>query len=295
MSQISRELEVLFFLNKLQNRNRYVSTTEIAEHLKISPRQARRYIDDLVSILELDLDIKYGRNGGYKLKNSISNAPILPDNVFLALSISMKKNKKIEEVVSLVQNFIYIDGSESDNTLDDETVEKISLIIDALKNNQIMQFKYKDYDKRYFAVPYKIVLTSHTYYLYCIHERKIKTFRVSDLKEIHLTGEFTPNEDNIRRINERIKKYDIKEREEITLRVKCVDDETLMLFDKYFEGKGTIDYDNQIFIVESNSENELYYPLLKINTKKYTFLDSTFKSNYIKYLINQIDSIENQR
>lgn len=295
MSQISRELEVLFFLSKEQNRNRYVSTTEIAEHLKISTRQARRYIDDLVSILELDLDIKYGRNGGYKLKDSIPNTPIVSNNVSLALSISMKKNKKIEEVVSLVQNFVFVDEVSSNNSLEDETVEKLYLIIEALKNNQIVQFKYKDYDKRYLTVPYKIVLTNHTYYLYCIHERKVKTFRISDLNSINLTGEFTPNEDNIRRINERIKKQENKEGEEITLRVKCVDDETLMLFDNYFEGKGIIDYDTQIFTVVSNNENELYYPLVKINTKKYTFLDNAFKANYIKFLINQIDSVENQR
>ena len=45
MSHIARELKMLFYLNS--NMNRYVKIDELADLLEITPRQVRRYRDDL--------------------------------------------------------------------------------------------------------------------------------------------------------------------------------------------------------------------------------------------------------
>jgi len=69
----------------------------------------------------------------------------------------------------------------------------------------------------------------------------------------------------------------------------------LSTFDKYFEGKGTKDEEELTYIVTSSSENELYYPLFRISTKKYCFLDKKLKQKYIEYMKNQIKSLEEER
>ena len=78
------------------------------------------------------------------------------------------------------------------------------------------------------------------------------------------------------------------------MRVKCKDLEALLTFDKYFEGKGIKDEEELTYTVIGNSENELFYPLFRISTKIYSFMDDDFKKSYLQYLQNIIRSISNE-
>jgi len=76
--------------------------------------------------------------------------------------------------------------------------------------------------------------------------------------------------------------------------VKCIDIDSLNLFDRYFEGKGKMNINELTYEVVGNNEHELYYPLFRISTKRYKFIDEDFKKRYIYYLYNQIRSLKRQ-
>ena len=80
-----------------------------------------------------------------------------------------------------------------------------------------------------------------------------------------------------------------------TLRVKCRSIGALKDFHRYFEGKGTMDEETLIYEVTGNDVHELYYPLFRISTKEFEFLDEDFKNEYSKYLGDQIKSLSERR
>ena len=49
------------------------------------------------------------------------------------------------------------------------------------------------------------------------------------------------------------------------------------------------------YTVIGNSEHELYYPLFRISTKKYDFIDKKFKYRYIKYLEKQVCALKGEK
>ena len=58
MSKISQELKVLLYLNQRYSRPRWVTIKEIADYLEVSDRQARRYLEDLNAIPEINIETK---------------------------------------------------------------------------------------------------------------------------------------------------------------------------------------------------------------------------------------------
>ena len=146
---------------------------------------------------------------------------------------------------------------------------------------------------RLYVQPYKIALTNHTYYLFGVDNDKLKTYDVRLISNIEKLGSFKPSKAIVKSIESRLSKYGIKDDGEAVLRVKCKNEEALLKFDKYYEGKGVKDYKNMFYTVVGNSENELYYPLFRMSTKDYKFLDESFENNYIKYLEHHIRSIKN--
>ena len=107
-------------------------------------------------------------------------------------------------------------------------------------------------------------------------------------------GQFEANASVEEQIRSSLSSYGIKGGTGSTLRVRCNDPRTLMKFNRYFEGKGKIDEQELTFVVSCDSENELYYPLFRISTKQYEFLDEEFKKKYLDYLKAQIKSIESK-
>ena len=216
----------------------------------------------------------------------------MPENIVLAMSIAMKRNDRIENVLSTLPNYVITDSIVGDNQIDNDVMDNLEQLITLIQNQKEMTFDYKVDMKGLYVQPYKIVLTNHTYYLYGTYQDELKRYDVRLISNIKPLGSFKQDKKIINQIDSQLTRYGIKNGTETTLRVKCKDLETLLKFDKYYEGKGKKDLEALTFTVISNSENELYYPLFRISTKSYEFLDEEFKNKYVKYLENQIKSIK---
>ena len=293
MSKLSQELKALLYLNQRYQRNSYISVREIAEYLEVSDRQARRYMEDLDSLSQIDIETKLGRDGGYRLKKPLDKGFALPENIALAMSIAMKRNERIEEVLSTLPNYVISDTVVGDNYIDNDEMDNLEVLISAIQNRKSITFKYEKIPDLFFVDSYKIIYTNHTYYLKAVHKDVSKTFDVRSIKDIKVLGSYKFSKKIEDECNESLKKYGVRAGQQIALRVKCKDEVSLRTFDKYFEGKGKMDVDNLTYEVVGSEEHELYYPLFRISTKSYKFLDENFKNNYVKYLENQIRSIKN--
>ena len=294
MSKISQELKVLLYLNQRSARSNYIPISEIADYLEVSDRQARRYLEDLCLIDGLVIETKHGRDGGYRLKEQLDKGFALSENLVLAMSIAMKRNEMIEKVLVELPNYVISDVVVGDNSIDNETLDNLEIILRAIQYQKELVFQYKELDYVFHVQPYKIVFTNHTYYLYLTHDDIIKKFDVSGIYNIKVLGSFKPNDNVLEEIESRLSRYGIKNGNETTLKVKCKDEMTLRKFDRYYESKGVKDLEELTYTVVSNSENELFYPLFRISSKDYIFLDEDFKKSYINYMKKQIENIEEQ-
>lgn len=294
MSKISQELKVLLYLNDNSRRSRWVTINEIANYLEISDRQARRYLEDLNLITDIHIETKLGRNGGYRLETSLDKGLEMPENLVLAMSIAMRRNERIEKVLSELPNYVICERVEGDNYLDNETLDKLDILLKAIKNQKEINVIYDKYNSKYYLQPYKIFFTNRTYYLCAVDvkEEKLKKYDVKSISNIQELGSFKIQKKVLEEINANLHNYGVKTGVQTTLRVKCDSKEVLNKFDKYFEGKGEKNDEELTYVVKSGSENELFYPLFRIGTKGYTILDESFKESYVRYLFNQIKSIE---
>lgn len=296
MSKISQELKVLLYLNQRYARTKWVTIREIADYLEVSDRQARRYLEDLDSITDITIETKLGRDGGYRLKTPLDRGFAMPENVVLAMSIAMKRNERIEKVLSELPNYVITDSVAGDNVLDNELLDKLEIAIKAIQNQKQLSFFYRNIPTRYLVDPYKIIFTNHTYYLFTAHDGITKKFDISLMRDdLQQLGSFKPDPNVLEDLKYASTHYGIGTRAEGEglLIVKCKNEQVLLKFDKYFEGKGTMNRDELTYIVFGNSEHELYYPLFRISTKDYEFIDEGFKTRYIDYLEKQIRSIKN--
>lgn len=294
MSKISQELKVLLYLNQRYTRTKWITIKEIANYLEVSDRQARRYLEDLNMIPDIDIEAKLGRDGGYRLRTPLDKGFAMPENIVLAMSIAMKRNERIESVLSELPNYVITDSIVGDNKIGNDVLDNLEVIIKAIQNQKQVAFYYQDLPHIYLVDPYKVVLTNHTYYLFARHDDVTKKFDISYIHDLRQSGSFKPSDKVNEEIEHKLSRYGIKDDKETSLRVKCKDLEALLTFDKYFEGKGTKDLEELTYTVVGNSENELYYPLFRISTKSYRFLDKNFMSKYLFYLRAQIKSIEGE-
>lgn len=295
MSKISQELKVLLYLNQWYERTKWVSIKEIADYLEVSDRQARRYLEDLNLIPEIDIVTKLGRDGGYRLRTPLDKGFAMPENIVLAMSIAMKRNERIESVLSTLPNYVVTDSIIGDNQISNAVLDNLEILIFAIQNQKEVVFTYYGKDKPYYCQPYKIYFTNKTYYLLCVNkDGEYRHLNVAGITDIKKLGSFKVDKKIIKLIDKETKNFGIKSEEESVLRVKCYDLETLLVFDKYFEGKGIKDVVELTYTVKGNSENELFYPLFRIGVKKhpFSFLDNDFKERYVRYLKNQISALE---
>lgn len=292
MSKISQELKALLYLNQRYARTSFVSVHEIADYLEVSDRQARRYLEDLSLIPEIDIQTKLGRDGGYRLRTPLDKGFAMPENIVLAMSIAMRHNQRIEEVLARMPNYVITDTVVGDNTIDNDVLDRLETIVDAIANQKELAIHYKTDDAVFVVQPYRVVLTNHTYYLYLVHDEEIKKFDVRLMRKITVLSSFKPKKETLVQIEDRLSRYGIKDGKETVLRVRCKDVAALRTFDRYFEGKGTMDEENLTYEVVGNSENELYYPLFRISTKDYSFSDTGFKESFVNYLMKYISAIE---
>ena len=144
MSKISQELKVLLYLNQRYKRTKWVTIKEIANYLEVSDRQARRYLEDLNYISDIHIETKLGRDGGYRLITPLDKGFTMPENIALALSIAMKRNEKIESVLSMLPNYVLTDSIVGDNQIDNEVMDKLEVLIDVIQNQKEIIFDYKE-------------------------------------------------------------------------------------------------------------------------------------------------------
>ena len=177
MSHIARELKMLFYLNN--NINRYVKIDELADLLEVTPRQVRRYRDDLDQNGYF-VDELRGPSGGYKLAEPLDKSLMIPDNIMLALNIAAKNNESLIKSLkdlpitpkmkkNIIQNEII-----SDNIMDNSVI-----IANAINTNKKISFHYVDregktYDKPLLVSPYRLLHTNDTYYLLGKYDSKTK-------------------------------------------------------------------------------------------------------------------------
>ncbi len=293
MSKINNELRTLLILAQKQKSKELVTISEIAEELGVTHRQARRYIEDLRDTSEYFVDTKQGRNGGYYLRRELKEM-LLPENLGVVMALAFKNNESIEKTMLDISNEIAFDCIVGDNCFRDKnTLDNICTLVDAIKANKMVAFKYKEYPNTYLVKPYKIIVTNGTCYLKGV-DNELKNFDIRRIHNIEIKESFTPEESTKERIQKALSYYGIIQKEgekEGELRVKC-EEEVVSIFQKYFEYKGSYDKETKIYSIKANSVHELYYPLFRIGTKGYTFVDESFKKGYIQYLENQIRSIE---
>ena len=292
MSKISQELKVLLYLNQRYTRSSFVPIKEIADYLDVSARQARRYLEDLTLVPEIEIETRLGRDGGYHLKTPLDKGFAMPENIVLAMSIAMKRNERIETVLAELPNYVITDVVEGDNKIGNEVLDNLESLIRAIQNRKTITFRYKDYEDLYFVEPYKIVYTNHTYYLKANHKDTLKTFDVFYINEIQQLGSFKFDKKIDDQCCESLRKYGVREGKQAILRVQCKDPETVYLFDKYYEGKGIKDFVHLIYEVTGTDQHELFFPLFRISTKAYEFIDADFKTSYLEFLKKHMAAIE---
>ena len=300
MSHIARELKMLFYLN--DNINRYVKINELADLLEVTPRQVRRYRDDLDQNGYF-VDELRGPAGGYKLAEPLDKSLMIPDNIMLALNIAAKNNESLIKSLkdlpitpkinkNIIQNEII-----SDNIMDNSVI-----IANAINDNKNILFHYIDRngeDRDLKVSPYKIAHTNDTYYLLAKYESKTKgiylaKYDIDMMSNILIKEEFKPEEKYIKESDEYLKYYGIKntDSKETKLVLKYNNESILRRIDRIFEYKGIIDKNNKTYTIYSKSENELFYPLFKLGTKNVEILNDDFKKAYKEYLENQFKAIK---
>ena len=297
MSHIARELKMLFYLNN--NINRYVKIDELADLLEVTPRQVRRYRDD-IDQNGYFVDELRGPAGGYKLAEPLDKSLMIPDNIMLALNIAAKNNESLIKSLkdlpitpkinkNIIQNEII-----SDNIMDNAVV-----ITNIININKKISFQYVDregktYDKPLLVSPYRLLHTNDTYYLLGKYESKTKgtylaKYDIDMISNILIKEEFIPEEKYIKESDEYLKYYGIKNTnfKETKLVLKYNNESILKRIERIFEYKGILDRINKTYTVYSKSENELYYPQFKLGTKDIKILNNDFKKAYKNYLENQ--------
>ena len=293
MSKVSQELKILLLLNEHYERKKPTTVHEVAQSLEASDRQARRYLESLRNDPYFGVNVLSGRGGGYRLQNRLGKEFLLPENIALALSIASKRNERIEKVLFEIPNYIAYPHIGGDNHIDDLVLDHLETILRAISKQKELALRYGEEELLRVVEPYKVAYTNHTYYLYAVHEERIKKFDIGKIKSIDTLSSFNYRESTLKEIESMLSLYGIKDTgKSATLRVRCHNLEALHNFDRYFEGMGKMDEDNLIYEVKGSSENELYYPLFRISTKSYEFLDEDFKNGYLRYLENQIRSIK---
>ena len=181
MSKISQELKVLLYLNQRYTRTKWITIKEIADYLEVSDRQARRYLEDLNMISDIDIETKLGRDGGYRLRTPLDKGFAMPENIVLAMSIAMKRNEKIESVLSELPNYVITDSIVGDNKIGNDVLDNLEVILYQHFNNFVLVLNNRferpeDYIHNYII---EEIQPSQDWFIY---SRKIYTY--TDIKKV---------------------------------------------------------------------------------------------------------------
>lgn len=191
MSEIARELKMLFYLNTKFDKNEVTSIRELSELLEISRRQVRRYRDDLEQA-GFFINSKAGTNGGYVLLKPLDWSLAIPENLLLSLNVAMKNNvslldalNKLPVVSNKLTSKVY-----GDYSISNEALEKEAFIVDMIQKQKKLTFSYAQTENKSFQLtvePYRLQFTNRGYYLianYLGKEKKLKTYSIDKMSNI---------------------------------------------------------------------------------------------------------------
>ena len=185
MSKISNSLLMLFYLN---NKNTYTKISELSDYLEVSDREIRRYRDDL-DMAGFSIESKMGRDGGYRLMNDV----VLTMNinhikhVLLHYSnnygfITKLTNEGMLDVIKSLKDENLI----SAHLLPKEELENLVKINLAIKTRHKLELSYSvnNFIVTQIVEPYLIKNIRDKQYLFALNDNILKTYRVSNIKEI---------------------------------------------------------------------------------------------------------------
>lgn len=292
MSHIARELKMLFYLNS--HRDRYVKIDELVDLLEVTPRQVRRYREDLEQN-GFGIDSRTGEDGGYKLKTRFSKSIMIPDNIMLALNLASKNNtslfKELNQLPVVPKMKEVVSNS---NSITDEQLEKGTLIVNAINNSKMISFIYENSEGRFnlCVKPYKFLYTNHSYYLRAIdHTGQLKSYDIDKMSDIKESDSFIPNEVIIKKTDEELSYYGIEDSEPVEVVLSDIKETDIKMVDRVFEYKGIIDKDHNTYTVKSRSMNELFYPIFSLGSKVKIETEAV-KNEFIKYLNSQLKALK---
>lgn len=300
MSHIARELKMLFYLNGHINRN--VKISELADLLEVTPRQVRRYRDDLDQCGFYVLEER-GPNGGYKLEEPLDKSLMIPDNIMLALNIAARSNeslikslKKLPVVPKVNTDII------NDNKIFDDILDKVATIWDAKERERVISFHYINRDGEHmdlWATPYMITFTNHTYYLLASYipkneEERLVKYDIDNMSDIRIVKYARRRKVYEKEVLEYLNYYGIKGIDDkvTKLVIRYKNESILKRIDRLFDYKGKVNEEDKTYTVFSKSENELFYPLFSLGTKDIEIIDEELKKKYINYLENQLMALK---
>lgn len=295
MSEIARELKLLYYLDNKRKLNKYSSIKELAKELDISERQVRRYRDDLEQAGYF-IQEKRGPGGGYMLLESINQSLMIPENIMLAISISARTNESLFStlnslpVVPKINKYIY-----GDTTISNDELKLLEVICMALKDSKIIKFKYEtnyktQYNYDFIVKPYKIIYTNHTYYLKGVNTYKndIRTFDINKISDIITCESFEVDKLIEEKINNDLDVFGIWNQGDIkTLELEYFNNKDEQTIDRFFEYKGEFNHENKIYKVNVRDSVECLIAIFSLYDKV-KIKDDYFKNKYKEYLKKEL-------
>ncbi|QLY40654.1 WYL domain-containing protein [Hujiaoplasma nucleasis] len=266
MSKISNSLLMLFYLN---NKNTYTKIAELSNYLEVSDREIRRYRDDL-EMAGFSIENKTGRYGGYLLVNDVVLSMNI-NHMKHVLTHQSETNSLIKSNYSLMHEIIQSLKNEqiiSKHILSHESIEKLMMINLAIK----LRYKIKiDYLSNHHTLiqqtiePYLIKNIRDIDYLFAVHGKILKSYRISNIRYITQTENPYLFDHNIYQRETNENAYGVYRGKEKYL----IKFEVVGKMNQFIESV----FNNQLMILEQKQNYGLYQvETYDLNEIKYTFL-----------------------
>jgi len=299
MPSVTRMFQILTYLNSVFRSRRYVHLEELASWIDMDKRQTRRYIDalnsDYLSFYD-SIESKRGKDGGYRLKENIDGKYFIPEGLVCSVLLS-KNNDETLEIFRHFPDCVDFPVVEGDNQILPHAYVNLKLVATALQKKKTITFHYQS-NKTTFPLTvkgYRLLYTNQTYYLRALYKTNdLKVFDINKMIDIRINEEeYVIDQGIMERARALNSRYGVNgDDQEYQLQVHYENDRVLSKFQRYFENKGSVDKEKQIFTVKTGDMHELFYPLFRIGTQDFKILNPEIKEAYLDYLKKQIYSLK---
>lgn len=270
MTQINRELKMLYYLS--DRPNRLIKIQELADYLEVSPRQIRRYRDDLLDA-EINIKHKTGIDGGYYVEKKLDGLLSFSEMECIMINLSVNSSASL---LSHLNDAVKIGSKMKENLvlnqeMSEYNLEIMTIITKAIIDLKKIKFTYIDKHGEIEVIsnPYCFIKVHESYYLRALNQDIIKTYDVSKMSLVKIS------EDSFI-LDEKLYQHEIKDSKEcygiyrypkeepyeIKLRIK---DEVKQDILRYFDYKGT--FKDNIYEVKCYNLREILPCVLSLGSK----------------------------